>query len=501
MNSFEDLVLQPRKSLKPLTSTQILQKLRASPWPYSISLLRAALAYTVIPNLPFWVVAHLLCCRGTVNLDYLAVAVISVFVTRAQSLFLFAAVFVLQALTIWLAFYFPSEREAFFSIRYILELPWTRLLSTALLLAFIACAMALITETAAGNRWQRPRARGASLLAGVLALLLLFTTLDSDAMNRAVWHADNRPARVLSSVALHLLKAKFFPYSADDSLFTGGAIDSATVQYLHGPRPAVPAQGTPHNLVLVVVESYGLTTDTALRAQVVDPYLQPATSERYNVRFGAVPFLGGTISGEFRELCGLQLPISAIRYVPEFAGGCLPQKLARLGYHSTAFHGFARGMFDRYHWWPQIGFQQTYFYDDMAAQLGVGKCEGTFPAICDADMVRSIRATLLAAPPRQPQFIHWVSINSHLPISPSTRVPDRLHCGLPSALIADADLCRWAGLISIVNEAVAQLAADPALPPTDFIIVGDHAPPYISADRRRLFSYTQVPVIYLDSKR
>jgi len=60
--------------------------------------------------------------------------------------------------------------------------------------------------------------------------------------------------------------------------------------------------------------------------------------------------------------------------------------------------------------------------------------------------------------------------------------------------IADRDVCLWARLIFNVNAAIA---SDPAIEPAEFLVVGDHAPPFWRTTRRSLFSQTHVPYFRL----
>ena len=54
---------------------------------------------------------------------------------------------------------------------------------------------------------------------------------------------------------------------------------------------------------------------------------------------------------------------------PDTLRKCLPWKFRKLGYHTIAVHGFTKKMFDREHWFPQIGFQELIFREELAAKL------------------------------------------------------------------------------------------------------------------------------------
>jgi hypothetical protein len=49
-------------------------------------------------------------------------------------------------------------------------------------------------------------------------------------------------------------------------------------------------------------------------------------------------------------------------------------------------------------------------------------------------------------------------------------------------------------------DAIDRLAMDPALPPTDVLIVGDHMPPFLGRQKRFRFDPAHVPYVYLRAK-
>jgi hypothetical protein len=55
-------------------------------------------------------------------------------------------------------------------------------------------------------------------------------------------------------------------------------------------------------------------------------------------------------------------------------------------------------------------------------------------------------------------------------------------------------------LIGNLNRAIADVSVAPELSPTEFIIVGDHAPPFLATKARNQFSQTLVPFIHLIPK-
>ena len=96
-------------------------------------------------------------------------------------------------------------------------------------------------------------------------------------------------------------------------------------------------------------------------------------------------------------------------------------------------------------------------------------------------------------------FVHWVTLNSHLPVPSTTRSSPVPEC--VSVRIEDEpSLCTWFTRVQIVQESVAKLAMTRGLQPTIFVIVGDHAPPFVQASLRDRFSQTTVPYVILIPK-
>jgi phosphoglycerol transferase MdoB-like AlkP superfamily enzyme len=57
------------------------------------------------------------------------------------------------------------------------------------------------------------------------------------------------------------------------------------------------------------------------------------------------------------------------------------------------------------------------------------------------------------------------------------------------------------GLVIRAERAIAKVAVRPDLPETEFVIVGDHAPPFMQKTRREQFSQRNVPFTILKSKK
>jgi len=267
----------------------------------------------------------------------------------------------------------------------------------------------------------------------------------------------------------------------------GALYTSATVQAgVEQPRP------DKRNLVVIVVEALGAPTDRVGQTLFAADWNRPGWRARYDVEHGQVPFYGSTTNGELRELCNKWGNYTDF----DFAGtDCLPKRYLRAGYQTIAYHGFAKLMFERDHWFPKMGIRHLAFGEELLDQ-GLSICPGVFPGACDTDIAPVIATRLKQA--AQPQFVYWMTLNSHLPVLKNHAL-GTADCKLGTREWADAhpQVCRLFLVHHRLADAIDALAMEPDLPPTDFVIVGDHVPPFFDRTSRSLFDPADVPWIGL----
>ena len=247
-----------------------------------------------------------------------------------------------------------------------------------------------------------------------------------------------------------------------------------------------------HNLVVILVEALGQPVSPATVPLFKADWDRPEWRSRYNVSTGTVPYFGATTNAEMRELCGLW----SLSQVADFRRvECLPDRLRKAGYETTAVHAFAGDFFDRQHWWKQAGFQHAKFREELIAK-GARFCGGVFPGACDDDIPAQIGARLKAA--HRPQLVYWVTLNSHLPVVEDYALRTE-NCTYGGAALAgeSALLCPLFLVHHHLADAITRMAMDPALPPTDILIVGDHMPPFFDRDARTRFDPHHVPFVFL----
>jgi hypothetical protein len=243
----------------------------------------------------------------------------------------------------------------------------------------------------------------------------------------------------------------------------------------------------PDKIVLVLVESWGYSSQGAISDSIVAPLQSEAIQYRYEVCEGTVPFEGSTVAAEMRELCGIRGGFRESRMDGKTLSACLPAKFHRFGYTTTAIHGFTKSMFNRYYWYPNVGFQQEFFKDNWPSSIPSNLCGSLFIGICDIDAGNLPRHELLTGPTKQ--FVYWLTLGSHLQFDGKSQ--PKCGEGIPDLL------CNLTINLKKVTSVIADIAMDPNLPATRFIVVGDHAPPILNPGLRRQFSPSEVPFIEL----
>jgi hypothetical protein len=314
--------------------------------------------------------------------------------------------------------------------------------------------------------------------------------------------AELRPRPVFRRPSIQLVQQQIVLGSIEH---IESADQSSGVSVTNASHLALPSIETPllqsgqavPNIVLVLVESWGILSDPRARNSLVAPYFERGVSARYQTVQGEVPFHGSTVAGESRELCGQDLGFRILAGSPQLFQNCLPRKLIALGFHTIAAHGNSGYFFQRDDWYRRIGFEDRWFRSELKSQ-GLPDCIGTVLGTCDAAVARWMGKELEDGD-SQPQFIYWVTLNSHLPVP--VPIPSDLgsefNCSNVTALSEDASLCSWYRLIGAVQSSVAALALVKTARPTVFVVVGDHAPPFADTKLRSLFSATTVPYIVL----
>lgn len=448
---------------------------------------RFVLAYVVLPNLLFWLAAKVFetLPRAALNLDYLLVGAVVSFVGARVAVGVMSMAALADVFRSCGSLYYLSQRDTVSALQYVRELPAARVstIAATTLIAVIGGSWLLVKL---GGREPATRRRAL----WVVSLIVLLGSIGVWGGSSSLRFRDSAASSNLcTSASLSMGKAVVQALVRKSDRMSPDPIQSAT-------RSAGWLDSTPEsrNLVLVVVESLGQPIDSRWQQLVRRPFENEEIRERYEVEFGEVPFSGATVPAEFRELCGVVSGITE-RPTNEVKENCLPERLRAAGFTTNFLHGFSSAMFSRSEWIPELGFQRAMFHAELRG-AGLSDCGGSFRGTCDQDAAAWI-GEQLAANPQGSQFFYLLTVNSHLPIQFDAESSRTLACGTPKAIVEDEASCDLIALVVRAENGVARLALRSGLPQTEFVIVGDHAPPFLTRSRRELFSQTHVPFIRL----
>lgn len=248
------------------------------------------------------------------------------------------------------------------------------------------------------------------------------------------------------------------------------------------------------DLLLVVVESWGVLKNFKLAASAVDQLTDTQVLRNFEISEGQIPFYGHTTDGEIRELCGHWGDYH--KYLGETSTECLPARLQQQGYSTHAYHGFYATYFERHLWYPNIGLKNLNFVEQLGKE-GRRSCHSVFVGICDIDVAADVKAQLQRSPQGK-SFTYWLTLDSHLPAG--TQDPAMVSRCESESLVGDIEVCKLHASWSLVFKEIASLAMIERERPLDILIVGDHVPPFWRRSARKLFHVDVVPWIYLKSR-
>ncbi|HKO19147.1 MAG TPA: sulfatase-like hydrolase/transferase [Acidobacteriaceae bacterium] len=457
-----------------------------------------ALALVVLPQvstLLWWMQTHSwIQLRGFVNIEYLLLFAVALLYPGWVTISALTAELTIALLEPLGHLYYFSPGDAIRSFRYLSLVP-TRLLLVYLLvlLVYMGGCVVILRFALAGL----PRG-GSRQVAGMLvAVVLCSLSYDLSAghlrpMYTSPEHRDEdlRTTKVVRAPVASLAYATFILNRGTRVPARQLMLSSALGHAIGGLQ-----RGTKPNIVLVLTESWGLAVDPRVNQAELAPYLQPDLLQSYRVETGTVEFFGSTTSGETRELCGNTLGRWGDTHSVDQYRSCWPAELGRDGYTTIAVHGFTPTMYDRDTWYPELAFSEQVFLPELQRD-GAKICSGAFPGACDADVAKWIGNRLEAKTPDRPLFVHWVTLNSHLPVA-AVQDPGADRRCQQTGIEEEGSLCAWFNRVLDVHKGVAELAMKSGIGPTIFIIVGDHAPPFLRPEVRDRFSQVVVPWIVL----
>lgn len=248
------------------------------------------------------------------------------------------------------------------------------------------------------------------------------------------------------------------------------------------------------HMLVIVVEAMGHFADAKMQSLLEQAIRFGDIESRYSITAGTNNFIGSTTAAEMREFCQTRDSYMEVLATPR--SDCLPFKMEKSGYQTSGYHGFSGKMFDRSTWWSHIGFKRQYFGEDLI-KPGDHLCGDVFVGVCDPKLVKHIAAQLKDA--AAPQFIYLLTFNTHVPVIVDQGY-HHLDCRSDGSVIPEREVCMMTDAWVELLQAIAVTFAQADIPPTEILIVGDHAPPLWYSKARNLFTPRQVSWFRLTPK-
>ncbi|GAA0785988.1 hypothetical protein E1180_03085 [Roseibium denhamense] len=453
------------------STASMFMKARSRLKPTRESLLFSVLA-VLLPNSVYILLSLLYCpVRTPLILGLSGVCLAGLFLPRFLFFILLLIVMVLDALLLVAGFFQMPIPMLFDSLQYAGNISISSSITYLALLGLLTAsfiATFIVVSEAKKNR----NAINLFLFIGVL-----FSYAGID------WWLNSEPHAV--ETVRNRFVEPFSPISDAASLHTGLGGDMA--------------EQKPRNILIVMVEGLGAFTSEELQNIVWGPLLESDVRSGYAVETGSAVYFGSTTAGEVRELCHVKGDYRDFR--DRDTADCLPAQAAAAGYKTAAFHAFTGAFFERFDWFPKIGFQALFFMENrlgIEEDVKLEECGLSFRGLCDTDAGTAVEQYLLQDPAAR-KFVYWLTLNSHKPIRVG-EVPARLGCEEGGNVFGDVELCRMSDQWLNISHIVRDIALNPDIAETEVLVVGDHHPPLFTRSGRKLFQPGRVAWLHLKPK-
>jgi hypothetical protein len=237
-------------------------------------------------------------------------------------------------------------------------------------------------------------------------------------------------------------------------------------------------------ILSVAIESWGAPRDVA-KATAMDRSIERAFGGDFKIiERDDHRFFGSTLEGEIRELCGLQLRgFPRLEMELNELTECLPARLSRNGWSTSAWHGNYGTFYRRDLVYPAMGFEAVEDFTTMRDSVPT-PCSHLFVAICDRDVLQ-LALTWMAS--REPAFAHVMTLDTHFPLN-----------SRPGECQSNASgTCVYDERIGEVLQMIGDLVRHADVKPDYVVLYGDHAPPFLDETLRAEFTPNVVPFFVL----
>lgn len=201
----------------------------------------------------------------------------------------------------------------------------------------------------------------------------------------------------------------------------------------------------------------------------------------YSGKMLSPTFGGGTVQPEFELLTGLTssyLPSGSVPYqFIDDSFDSYPTYLKKLGYATVAVHPYLSSFYERQEKYPLLGFDKTYFYDDLKETESLElETRGQF--VSDDSFAECIEYFLEQS--TEPLFLFGISMEGHQPYE-NKYSEDELNVSANCSALDDElenILTQYAQCVIDADAEIGRLAEyiDSFEEDTILIVFGDHAP-------------------------
>jgi hypothetical protein len=244
----------------------------------------------------------------------------------------------------------------------------------------------------------------------------------------------------------------------------------------------------PTRTLSVAVESLGAPIDPVERQRLLEPLIAGLGARYRLVVNRDHPFHGGTLSGEFRELCGVVtrgIPHDDVQVDPGL--DCLPRRTRKAAGNTIALHGNSASFYQRRSVYPAMGFEHSLFSDDPVFRNAERCGELVFGGICD----RAVYAEALSRFRKDKAgFGHVMTLDTHFPLLQ----PASCRASVPTGDVP----CSYHTAIRATLQQLASAVGVSHVRPDRIVVYGDHAPPFLNSSARGAFRADHVPFLVFD---
>lgn len=432
-----------------------------------------------LPNLVFGLCAYGLGVgRPLINIDYALCVLLLAFAWRWWGGGLLIFVLLMDALSL-AGQIVPFMRlgDIFYLLQFTLQASVTHVL--LLLVSTLLIALVGVAVFAGGRRTER---MAALLVFNVLVLAHFIYDVDIDPDKQRFYKSTGYSLVESQTVLLMRSRGAIFLSMFDSE---GQALSplpgkSASESFWQEAKSG----GGSGRLLLVVAESWGLPRDERIQEAILAP-LQQLKLER--MQYGQIAPRGTTVAGELRELCHLYPEHYNLAQVAQGFESCLPNILRDKGFTTVSLHGATRLMYDRHHWYPRAGFDQSVFFED---RIWPRRCY-SFPGACDLDIFTEVKRYFNGEGRR---FLYWLTLNTHGPYDLRDLEHDVFDCKA-YGLRAQSESCRNFKLQAQFFSGLAKLLQMESMKGVEFVVVGDHPPMLLDAGEKDKVFQGDVPFI------